>query len=137
MLLCLVFQASHHVHIHVSPSLCFFQGFASCPVVTAPGYNCTTSNNCTEMVCHTNSSTLIGTTTSITVKRCADPPEIYLQTHGLLLLPGNATIFDRSGTFQESVSLSLGGGVDIKVNVQRNWTALVFSVSFSLTLISI
>ena len=84
------------------------------------------------MVC--NSSALLAGSSSISVQRCADPPMVDLEIHGVLA--GNATHFYLRDTFRESRSVSQGG-VDIMVNVWRNWTALVFSVSFPLTLIRI
>ena len=114
---------------YISTSLCFFSGYNSCPVFTASGYNCTTSNNCTKMVC--NSSALLVGSSSISVQRCADPPMVDLEIHGVLA--ENLTNIHLRETFRENRSVSQGG-VDITVNVWRNWTALVFSVSFPLTL---
>ena len=73
---------------------------------------------------------LLDGSTRITVERCADPPMVDLDIIGVLAA-ANATFLYLTETFRESGSVS-EGEVNITVNVWRNWTALVFSVSFPL-----
>ena len=85
------------------------------------------------MVC--GGPALLAGSTSITIERCADPPMVDLEIIGVLAA-ANTTFFYLGETFRESRSVPKGG-VDITVNVWRDWTALFFSVSFPLTLVSI
>ena len=94
---------------------------AACTTVT--DYNCTTSLNCTSIVCQIpdNATSFPSATASISLQPCDDPSMITFQLQGQNV--------SYTYVFEESDEVHIGS-TTVRATVGRNSTALAFSVSF-------